>query len=175
MSRKETRHKTRLPWVYIFNIRPDGSKKYFKIFIFEEKWQMYVFYKEYAKISGWKKKTGSHGSEYGLAPCGTYDDKPKFSAIVMPYVMYYVNSRKHKIFKNRIGDILFYKGRLGVGVITHEFGHAAIHHQRIKHGFLKKGLNLGKTNNKLEEAVLYDLASLVRKFTKKCYELRIYK
>jgi len=156
-----------------FNIRPGDykrHKRYFKIIIFESRKDMYAFYLEYARQSDWKDIRGSHGVKFGLSAKCTYDSKPKFDSTVMPY--YWIRKKNLPGQRNDIGVIVFFKNRLGAGLVSHEFGHAAFHHNRIKINF--KNLNLGKGNCVLEEACLYDLAAMVRKFTNKCYQLGVY-
>lgn len=157
-----------------FNVRPGDykrHKRFFKVLIFDSRVAMYAFYLEYAKLSKWEKRTGSHKNKFGIAPKMTYDSKPIFDAIVL---MYSWRTKMGSISKTSgdIGVMLFFKDRLGAGLVSHEFGHAAFHHNRIKVNF--KDLNLGKRNCVLEEACLYDLAAMVRKFTNKCYSLGVY-
>lgn len=140
---------------------------------------MLAFYVEYAKLSKWQAIEGSHDERYGISKAGTYDPKPRFDAIVMPYL--FDETRWKKVFKGTqkenkcrtdIGVILFCRGSLGAGIVTHEFGHAAFWHNRLK--IKNRNLNLGRHNGILEEACLYDLAAMVKKFTRKCYEIGLY-
>lgn len=140
---------------------------------------MFAFYLEYARQSGWQAIERSHDEKYGISKAGTYDPRPRFDAIVLPYV--FDKSIWKKVFKGTpkehkrrtdIGVMLFYKDRIGAGLVAHEFGHAAFWHNRLK--LKDECLNLGKGNCYLEEACLYDLAAMVKKFTRKCYEIGLY-
>jgi hypothetical protein len=155
-----------------FNLKLKDSKKYYRIKIFNTKALMYRYYIEQSIKEG--RKGINNNRKFGIMPGFTYDLNPRFHAIVLSYQKYLIcNGKINKKPENDIGEVLFYKDKIGAGIVAHELGHCAAFHQRI---LLKgKDLNLGTDNCNLEEQLFYDLTHLVRRFTNKCYQLNVYK
>lgn len=82
----------------------------------------------------------------------------------------------------QFAELNFCRGYLGVGVVSHEMTHATFcWAERVKLPFNEiKDHPLVKTSGILpqdgpEERFCYALGEMVRQFTRKCYDLKIYK
>jgi hypothetical protein len=136
--------------------------------VFDTKKEMYAFYDEYAKhrvkdelSMELSKKGGFNGHRV----------ENNYAAMCIPYVMLKRNNLDGPI-GNDIGIVIFYKGRLGAGIVAHEMGHAALHYDREVNG--NKNAEYGNNIGEKEEDMLHALFHLVRNFTRKCYKLGIY-
>lgn len=145
-----------------FNINCIETKHYFKARVFDTKKEMYAYYMLYiSKREQTPKFKGFTG----------WSKKLNFEAIVMPYEKYRFIGRK-KIQDNSIGEVLFYKGRLGAGIVAHEMGHCAMWHDRLVRK--NKRAIYGEQVSAAEERMLHCLYHLVRNFTRQCYKRGIY-
>lgn len=101
-----------------------------------------------------------------------------------------INCRNGKSRKlGQFCEINFYRNAIGSGVVAHEMGHAAFDYaarrkipiEQIQQGNLKDWDSLwdGKPKRPIaaagyEERLVYALGEMVRQFTQKCYDLKIY-
>lgn len=128
-------------------IEPTGH--FFKIHLFDTANEMREYYDEFCR------KTGQEA--------GPMD----FSAITMPCEMY-----KGDMLLDQIGDILFSKQNLGVGVIVHELGHAAFHYDRVVNQ--NKKAKYGEWCGEEEERYLYTLTQMVADLVRHFHEINAF-
>lgn len=95
-------------------------------------------------------------------------DKSGFGAIVKPFV---IQNNATKQIKNCIGEVFFYKGNIGAGLMTHEMLHCAMWYDRVVNGF---NGNYGLECNDGEERLAYILTELVTKLNRKLWKLGVY-
>ena len=87
--------------------------------------------------------------------------------------------------RGEFAEINFYRGALGVGVVSHEFTHATFcwaERRKLKRiaeeeerGMAVKGGEALLPLDGVEERFCYALGEMCRQFTLKCYELDLYK
>lgn len=128
-----------------------GANNHFVVRVFDTKNEMWKYF------DGYREKNG--------LPF----ERPDFGAIVIPYE---VRNTKTNDLASDIGEILFYRGLVGAGVIAHEMGHAAMWAERLLYG--NKNASFGEGNNETEERFLYTLADLVKKTVAKFYKIGVY-
>lgn len=140
-----------------FNVPCTLTKHHFVARVFENKKEMYAYYIYFSKTFKAKKTLR----------------KMNFGAIVMPYERYKFVGKKRVAVKSKdIGEILFYKDRMGAGIVAHEMGHAAMFWDRHIKG--NAAACYGTTISSAEERMLMCLYHLVRNFTNKCHRLGLY-
>lgn len=127
------------------------KKHHFVVRVFDTKAEMWAYFERYRK---------QNHLDY---------QKPDFGAIVMPYEVR--NSITGELADD-IGEILFYKGLVGAGVVAHEMGHAALWVERLLNG--NKTATFGESNNDDEERFLYLLSNLTKNVVKKFYKISVY-
>lgn len=152
-----------------FNIRA-ASGYYFKCRIFDTKVEMYEYYVKY-------KVTSESGKAAGMNDWDTFnfdgfDESLDFAAIVLPYERLKVVSEAEFHRAKDIGEALFYRNRLGAGLVAHECLHMAMWHERLIEGNQEAifSNNIGEA----EERLAYCLTEFVRKFTIACFKYGLY-
>lgn len=128
------------------------SGHFFICKIFESKEQMYAYYLERCK-------------EWQQTP-----EPLEFGAMVSPYEVL-----KHPATMGRweeIGECIFYKGKLGSGLISHEMLHCSLWHERLVEG--NENATFGTDCGEVEERLCYTLTQFVGQFVDKCYELNLF-
>jgi len=97
-----------------FNLWPDRKRKpyYWKVFIFESRKAMMIFWREQCRIQG---RTGKEARE-------------DFGALTQSWTILSIKITKSKrwVQDNSVGQMLFYRQHLGAGVVAHECLHAAL-------------------------------------------------
>mgnify|MGYP001593298004 CR=1 FL=1 len=135
----------------IFKIKyAKNSQKYIKAFIFRDKETMYKFYELQLEKTGQK-------------------DKLNFSAMFQPFKIISFKNKKEKE-KNHMGNLLFYQGATGSGVVSHECGHASLYWfcENNPHPKEYKVIK----NMEKEEELLWTLGYLVSQFWKNYYKFQ---
>lgn len=152
-----------------FNVKA-GSGYYFKCCVFDTKAAMYEYYVKHigARESG-KAAGVDDGDTFNF---DGFDEKLDFAAIVMPYERLKFISETEFQRANDIGEALFYRKRLGAGLVAHECLHMAMWHERLIEGNEEAVFsnNIGEA----EERLAYCLTEFVRKFTLACYKHGLY-
>jgi len=136
----------------------DRKRHHFVCRVFDTKKQMYEYYSKYAKSASIK-----------------LDTKLDFNAICMPYYKIKKVGGKN-VYAKDIGEVLFHKKRIGAGIVAHEFGHAAMWHER--HVNKNSQALFGSATRGIgdrEERMLLILYRLVRNFTIQAYKKGVYK
>lgn len=141
--------------VVIFNVWPDRTRKrpwFWKVFVFENRQAMLIFWRQQCKIQG---RTGAEASEDFRAVTTTWQ----------------IITWKGKVLPRRgwrahcIGHILFYRQSLGAGIVAHEMGHATLRWAetwlKVPSRDLYDGTQPSGAN---EEKVLHVLGGLVAQF-----------
>ncbi len=126
-----------------------SSKEYFFwCYIFKTKPDMYVWYSNYNKRRG-----------------KVHEGELNFEAIVMPYEKIYIETDERC---PNIGICLFYQGKLGTGLISHEMGHCSFWYDRL----INENINAeyGDNNGEREERLLYILYDFSSDFVNKLYK-----
>jgi hypothetical protein len=143
-----------------FRIYPDhaaGPKRrrpwYWRVFIFETRADMLVFWRAQCKIQG---RTG-------------IDAREDFAAVTTTW--HIVLEMAGKKPDRCVGHVLLYRGRLGAGIVAHELGHVTL---RWAEEWLKipsKDLyhHSNRQAHRNEEKVLLVLGSLVSQFWLRFY------
>ena len=76
------------------------------------------------------------------------------------------------VLGNEIGTAIFYREKLGAGLIAHEMGHCAFWYDRLING--NTNAEYGPEVGEAEERVLDLLYDFTRNFINKCYKTGIY-
>jgi hypothetical protein len=130
--------------LFKFKVRPTvRSKWWYDVLVYDTKKEMLKEARElYIKVFGHNCRKYVNGAEaitFGYSP----SDKKK---------------------KNKLGDILFYKGYLGAGVVSHEMVHAAVYcHKEIRVN-LNKLYNSYNDDERFADTVGYLNAQFWRKY-----------
>ena len=127
-----------------------NNQKYIKTFIFRDKETMYKFYELQLQKTGQK-------------------DKVDFIAMFQPFKTISLKNKKEKE-KNHMGNLLFYVGATGSGVVAHECGHATLY-WFLENNPHPKEYKVIK-NMKKEEELLWTLGYLVSQFWKNYYKFQ---
>jgi hypothetical protein len=134
--------KTHMPVVTKFNIKPErGRRGYYRVIVFKSRPDMLK----------WWRVHGDPNMRFF-----------QFEALTFSYEA----KRKHKgRWKklDRIGDIIFYKGGFGSGVVSHEMAHAAIYHARTQKWKFKFNGG-GEDWHREHEKYAYIVGSLAHQF-----------
>lgn len=141
---------------------------YFNCKVFDTKQEMYDYYLKYVG-----KRERSKSKDWEAFNFTGFDKSLQFAAIVMPFERLSIAEDGTETRMKNIGEALFYKGKLGIGLISHEMLHCALWHERLIEGNLKAefGENIGED----EERLCYTLTDFVIQFCRKCYKLGFYK
>lgn len=148
------------------NLWPDRAKKpyYWRAIVFESRRAMEIYWAQAAEISG-------------------QDPTPDFLAITLSTTILtirVVKTRKKKngrsirkwIQDHCLGQILFYRQRLGGGIVAHECGHAAFRYAenilKIKAKDLYHGGKMARRRCP-EEQIMSCLGSMVSQFWRQFY------
>ena len=106
---------------------------------------------------------------YGYSRTKDERNKAGYGALTIPLWRERLDrSNNAWIVAPKVGDVLFYRERLGTSVITHESVHAATSFLRI----LKK-LKLSDQIDNDEELLAYCVGSIASQIVNKLYELKI--
>lgn len=134
-----------------FIVRRYRSPYFFTVRVFGSKAKMYAYFQKRGKSIGLKPK----------------DAHLNFEAICMCYERLRAAKRMPDI-----GEVLFYRDRLGAGIVAHEMLHAAMHYDRLvsRNETATFTANIGKE----EERLAHCLTDLVRQFTVKAYKSGLY-
>lgn len=97
-----------------------------------------------------------------------YCNDTGFGAMVCPYT---IENSETKAIKKCIGDVFFYKGNIGAGLMAHEMLHCALWHDRIVN---KSDGSYGLECNDKEERLAYTLTELVAKLNKRLWKSGYY-
>lgn len=147
--------------VVSFRIYPDRTRKrpwYWKVFVFENREAMLIFWREQCRIQG---RTGAEARE-------------DFAAVTATWTIVYESPGKKP--DRCIGHVLFYRQRLGAGIVAHEMGHVMLRWAEtwlkipakdLYHG---RGGAAGRTAHRNEERVLHVLGDLVAQFWTRFYD-----
>jgi hypothetical protein len=152
-----------------FNVKAD-SGYYFKCRVFETKAEMYEYYVKYKITSECGKVTGAN--DWDTFNFDGFDEKLDFAAIVLPYERLKVVSKTELHRMKDIGEALFWRDRLGAGLVAHECLHMAMWHERLIEG--NEDAVFSNAIGEAEERLAYCLTEFVRKFTIACYKRKIY-
>lgn len=144
-----------------FNIYPDRTRKrpwFWKVFVFESREAMMVFWREQCKLQG---RTGASAREDFHAVTCTWQ------IITWKGKMPRRGWRAHCI-----GHIIFHRQKLGAGIVAHEMGHATLRWaetwMKVPAADLYEDLALSASARRRsvenEEAVLHVLGGLVAQF-----------
>lgn len=131
-----------------FQIKAE-SGHYFTCKIFENKEEMNAYY---------------------LQRCKDWGDSPEpleFSAMVSPFERW-----AGEVLNSEIGEAIFYKGKLGSGLISHEMLHCALWHERLVEG--NANATFGTDCGEVEERLCYTLTNFVSQFVENCYKLNLF-
>lgn len=152
-----------------FNIKAT-SGYYFKCRVFDTKTEMYEYYVKYKVTSECGKATGAN--DWDAFSFEGFDEKLDFAAIVLPYERLKIVTETEFHRAKDIGEALFYRNRLGAGLVAHECLHMAMWHDRLIEGNEEAVFsnNIGEA----EERLAYCLTELVRQFTVACHKRKIY-
>lgn len=136
-----------------FTVNRHGSRYTFAVKVFDTKAKMYDYFRKRGKAIGLKRRDG----------------ELDFAAICMCYER--IRTRDEKRMPD-IGEVLFYRDRLGAGIVAHEMLHAAMHYERL----VNQNTNATFTPNigKEEERLAHTLTDLVRQFTETAYKRGLY-
>lgn len=136
-----------------FIVRRHRSPYFFAVRVFDTKAEMFAHFRKRGKVIGLKRKDGHLN----------------FEAICMCYER--IRAKDDKRMPD-IGEVLFYRERLGAGIVAHEMLHAAMHYERL----VTRNTSATFTEyiGKEEERLAHCLTDLVRAFTVKAYKLGIY-
>lgn len=139
------------------------TKHHFICRVFNTKKEMYAYYIAYITNSKYDERYGNFKR---------LSSQLNFSAICMPYEKLNFKKGKKPKRADDMGEILFYKGRLGTGIIAHEMGHAAMWWARL----IDKNTNaeFGPEIGNKEEKMLTVLYHLARNFTNRAYKLGVF-
>lgn len=137
-----------------FNIYHKKTRYFFRCRVFPGKKEMYAYYLEYVAASDNKS---------------IFTADPDFTAIVMPYECLDAETSERR--KN-IGEVLFYRGGLGMGVIAHEMLHCAMWHDRLIEG--NSAATYGPVIGDDEERLAYTLTYYTRAFVNRSIDLGLW-
>ena len=107
---------------------------------------------------------------YYLQRCKDWGNNPEpleFGAMVSPF-----EKRLGEVLNPEIGEAIFYKGKLGSGLISHEMLHCALWHERLVEG--NTNATFGTDCGEVEERLCHTLTEFVGQFVNKCYELNLF-
>lgn len=135
-----------------FKIKTQGEPHFFWCRVFDTKKEMHQWY-----------RTTSQYQEQG--------GKGDFGAMVLPYEKVKFENDA-EIRHPEIGTVIFYRGQMGAGVISHEMGHCALWYDRIING--NRNAQYGEEVNDEEERLCYLIGDLTRCLVNKCYKLNIF-
>jgi hypothetical protein len=101
-----------------FRIYPnDDRQHYYTVFVFDERYQMHVFHQKQIDVIQAQEPSVS-----ALAETNLFGD---FEAITSAWRVEAVDVSRQPASDLNLGQILFYKKRLGAGIVSHEMTHAA--------------------------------------------------
>lgn len=122
---------------------------------------MYQFFGDY---SGSRIRAGEVMETFKPIGC----EPNSFAAIVVPYeIRHKTDGRLH----DEIGMALFYKARLGSGLIAHEMAHCSFWYDRIVNDNSPSEYGSGVCES--EERFCYILTDLMKDFVNKCYKYNL--
>lgn len=122
---------------------------YFLCKVFNTKREMYAYY---------KKRCKRWGEEIDLS---------EWAARISPY-----EKRNGDELSKDIGEALFWRGKLGFGLTSHEMLHCSLWHERLVEG--NTTATFGEHCGEIEERLAYTLTEYGRQFNEKCIKYNLY-
>lgn len=144
-----------------FKIRTRQTKHYFLCYVFDTKKEMYSFFDAYSSS---REHNGEAMEKFRPIGC----EKNSFAAIVMPYE---IRDKTTGNLHNEIGLALFFRGKLGSGLIAHEMAHCSFWYDRIVNNNIPSEYGSNVCEN--EERFCYILTDFVKDFVSKCYKYNL--
>ena len=145
---------------------PAGSPYFFWAYVFDTEKEMYDWYFEYVK-----KRECDPNKDWDTFKFGGFRKDCDFAAMCIPFEVIKIDRERNEERGANIGNIIFYRGAIGAGIVSHEMGHCAMWYERLING--NKQARFGTDVGDREERLLYLLHDFVKGFYQKAYKLKL--
>lgn len=145
---------------------PAGSPFHFWAYVFDTKQEMYDWYRKYII-----QREGDGSKDWETHRFKGFSNECNFEAMCLPFEWVKISEDGTETRAHNIGNVIFYKGRLGAGIVAHEMGHCAMWYERLING--NKQARFGADVGEREERLLYLLHDFVKGFYQKAYKLKL--